>query len=90
MPLNNIFDPKTGTLDLSKIDKNKSWLIFYKKTCSGCHIVIDYLKKNNIKYKLFNLDTKKGLMAAAFNGVLGDCMKMTPVILEYYDEEQEF
>ena len=60
----------------------KKYIVFYKKTCSGCHEVIKYLDDNNIRYDKYDLDTAGGLGMAGMCEVLSLCMKMVPVIIE--------
>lgn len=83
-PINiiNIYDFEKGEILLSNIDNKKTYIVFYKKTCSGCHEVIKYLDDNKIKYDKYDLDTADGLAMAGMCEVLSLCMKMIPIIIE--------
>ena len=82
MNVEDIFDEETGILDLSKLDKNKKYIIFYKKTCSGCHQAMTYMTIHDIKYDAYDLDTPNGLAVACVEGVIENCMRLVPVIIE--------
>jgi len=68
-------------IDLRKFDKNKKWLIFYKKNCNSCHYVIKYFKTNGIKFKKYDIMTKEGLAKAAECQIIEECTKWIPVII---------
>lgn len=82
MNLVDIYDLDKGEIILSKIDKKKRYIIFYKKTCSGCHQVMEFFDKENIRYDKYDLDTPGGLAMAGMLEVLSYCMKMVPVVVE--------
>ena len=69
-------------IDLNSFDKTKTWLIFHKKGCNACEQTIEYFKNNNIKYHAYDLDTNNGLAIAAMNGMINECEKWVPVIIE--------
>lgn len=69
-------------IDLRKFDKNKRWIIFYKKGCNNCHNAIKYFETNGIKFKKYDIMTKEGLAKAVFHGILNECKKWVPVIIK--------
>lgn len=68
-------------IDLSKFDKNKKWIIFYKKGCDSCHDAIKYFDANRISFKKYDIMTTEGLAKAAELQIVEDCKKWVPVIV---------
>jgi hypothetical protein len=59
-----------------------SWLIFYIMGCNNCHDAIKYFEANGIKFKKYDVMTKEGLAKAAYYGILDECKKWIPIIIE--------
>jgi len=70
-------------IDLNKFDKNKTWIIFYKKGCCNCHAAMQFFKAKDIKYYKYDIDTKEGLAVAAIHDIIEECNKKgVPIIIE--------
>lgn len=69
-------------IDLRKFDKNKSWIIFYTIGCNNCHDAIKYFEANGIQFKKYNVMTKEGLAKATECGIIEECKKYVPIIIE--------
>lgn len=75
------------SIDLRKFDKDKKWIIFYKKGCNNCHDAIKYFESNGIKFKKYNIMTKEGLAKAAKCQIIEECKKWVPIIIK--DDESK-
>jgi arsenate reductase-like glutaredoxin family protein len=69
-------------IDLSKFNKNKKWIIFYKLGCNSCHDAIKYFEANGIKFEKYDIMTKEGLAKAAEYQIIEECKKWIPIIIE--------
>jgi len=77
-------------INLASFDKNKEWIIFYKKGCCNCFTTKKYFEAKGIKHDSYDIDTRDGLSMAASYDVIKECEVGVPVIIEKKPQENCF
>lgn len=69
-------------INLSKFDKKKKWIIFFKKGCCNCFTAKKYFEAKGIEHKGYDIGTRDGIAKAAELNLLNECINGVPVIVE--------
>lgn len=57
-------------------------LLFGKNSCIKCKQMKESFDRRGVAYRYFDLDTPDGLTEAALRGIIGQCEKSLPVVVE--------